>query len=91
MFENMRKILIIRSPYTISNLTDINYFLHLFELDGKIFKKINLKPGDVYPIGNKDMECKFSLSSEYTPHEWSNPIKIRTLVERVPKNTTVIT
>jgi hypothetical protein len=48
-----------------------------------------MRPGYCYPISQKEMDFKFSISSEITPDEWSNPIKIRTVVERVPKNATV--
>jgi hypothetical protein len=45
-FENMRKMLVIRSPYTMTNLTDVNYRLRLIDPTGKqVLKIIEMKPG----------------------------------------------
>ena len=90
-FEKMRKIFIIRAPYVINNKTDIDYQMRIYMEDGEtLLKVVELKSDQVYPIDHKDYNKKFSISSILTPDEWSNSIKFRTIIEKVPKNTTVM-
>ena len=86
----MRKVLIIRSPFVFNNLTDVNYKMRLLKIDGTtILKTVTLVPGQCYPIDVKELEYKFQLSNEFTENEWSSPIRIKTIVEKVPKGATV--
>lgn len=88
-FENMRKVLIIRAPFVFNNLTDVTYSMRLLKNDGStVIKTVNLIPEQCYPIDFKEIiECRFQLSCE--GGEWSSPIRIKTIVEKVPKNATV--
>ena len=89
-FENMRRILTLRAPFVINNNTDTDYKIRLKDEDKKISEKIiELNSGSCYPISLDDMRKRFSICSMKTENEWSNQIKIRTIVERLPKNTTV--
>lgn len=36
----------------------------------------------------KEYENKFQLSNDFNPDEWSSPIRIKTILEKVPKNAT---
>lgn len=82
----MRKVLIIRAPFVFNNLTAINYKLRLLKIDGKtVIKTVELAPGQCYPIDIKELDYKFQLSNDINSHEWSSPIKIRTIVDKVPK------
>lgn len=59
-FENMRKLLIIRSPYCFNNMTDVTYKIRLLSPDGKqMIRIITLEPGQCYPIDMKEMQYKF--------------------------------
>jgi hypothetical protein len=51
---------------------------------------MNLEPGQCYPIDMREMNYKFQMSNEFTVDEWSSPIRIRTIVEKVPLKATVI-
>lgn len=89
-FENMKKVLIIRAPFVFNNLTDVNYKLRLLKIDGTtVLKTITMVPGQCYPIDVKELEYKFQLSNDFTENEWSSPIRIKTIVEKVPKGATV--
>jgi len=56
----MRRVLIIRAPYVINNLTDNTYKLRLLKPDSKsILKVVTLEPGQCYPIDLKEQEYKF--------------------------------
>ena len=89
-FQNMKKILLIRSPYTITNMTDTEYQLKILDdLGKKVIELIEFKPGQCYPIDFNAMERRFSLSNMNTPMEWSKAIKFRTIIEKVPKKMTV--
>ena len=83
--------MIVRAPFVFNNLTDVNYTMRLLKHDGKtLLKTVTLVPGACYPIDIKEMEYKFQLSNDLTQvGEWSSPIRIKTIVERVPKNATV--
>jgi hypothetical protein len=60
-----------------------------------------MKPGECYPIGIEDLPKMFSICNDFiifiiiignatnSNNEWSNPIKILTVIDRLPKNTTV--
>lgn len=87
--DNMRKVLVIRAPFVFSNLTAINYKLRLLKMDGKtVIKTVELVPGQCYPIDVRELDYKFQLSNDINAHEWSSPIKIRTIVDKVPKGAT---
>jgi hypothetical protein len=86
----MKKVLIIRAPFVFNNLTDVNYKLRLLKIDGTtVLKTITMVPGQCYPIDVKELEYKFQLSNDFTENEWSSPIRIKTIVEKVPKGATV--
>ncbi|CDW82625.1 ph domain containing protein [Stylonychia lemnae] len=88
-FENMRKVFMLRSPYVVNNMTDQDYQLKILEEDGKtIIKIVEFKPMQCYPIGYEDMNQRFSISSALAPNQWSNSIKFKTIIDKVPKNTT---
>jgi hypothetical protein len=58
--EDMRRVLIIKAPFVINNLTDNTYKLRLLKLDSKsILKVVTLEPGQCYPIDLKEQEYKF--------------------------------
>mmetsp|Transcript_43263 Transcript_43263/g.41637 ORF Transcript_43263/g.41637 Transcript_43263/m.41637 type:complete len:470 (+) Transcript_43263:964-2373(+) len=86
-FENMRKILTFRNPYTIQNMTCFNYQLKLIGHTSE--RIVPLKPGQCYPVSVEDMNRRFSIcNASNSSNEWSNPIKILTVIDRLPKNTT---
>jgi hypothetical protein len=88
--DGMRKVLIVRAPFVFNNLTDVNYKMRLLKIDGKtVIKTVDLSPGQCYPIDIRELEYKFQLSNDINSNEWSSPIKIKTIVEKVPKGATV--
>ena len=56
----MRKILTLRAPFIICNMTCFKYLLKLSEKDG-INKIIHLKPGQCHPLSLDDMKLRFSI------------------------------
>ena len=88
--ENMKQVFMVRSPYVMNNMTDLEYFMRILREDGKtLIKTVEMKPNSCFPIAYEDMNLRFSLSSLRSPNQWSNSIKFKTIIEKVPKNKTV--
>ena len=86
----MRKLVVIRAPFVFQNLTEVTYRLKLLKHDGRtLIRIVTLTTGQCFPIDVKEYECKFQLSNDFNPDEWSSPIRIKTILEKVPKNATV--
>lgn len=59
----------LRSPYVMNNMTDLEYQMKILQEDGKtIIKVIELKPMQCFPIAYEDMNLRFSISCARSPN-----------------------
>ena len=85
----MRKILIIRSRFVFNNLTEVMYKVRFVDDFKKVIKIVILQPGDAYPIDNSELDYKCQLSNDTNADDWSSLIRVRTIAEKIQKNSTV--
>lgn len=96
--QNMKRYLIIRSPYVINNQTNRPYRLRLIGHDsshseGKI---VELNPGQSYPLRHQELKMQFQIQFVHESPEnilksknvWSKAHKIDSIARKVPLNMT---
>ena len=89
--ENAKRVLTVRTQYTLTNKTDASYLVRIFWVDKenkkvKILHEVIIQPNDMTSIpDNPDLSLQAKMKICVKPNfakKWSNEFKIQSLKEK---------